>query len=194
MTAIRYFRKDEALRTCAGNLMGCVNLMGCILAAALWGGCALLPRSDFTLTDRDAFSLALPNRIDIVEPFTRIKSLSGGGVPDGIDLVVQAIGALDNPGLVLVGTLRVELFEFVASSADRKGSRLEQWQVELRTDHQQRIYWNHLTQMYEFHLGANLANLPQADSYVLLVTYTSPLGKRLSDELVITRRSGTRRR
>ncbi len=164
-------------------------LTGCVLAAVLWG-CVPLLRWDDTLSNRDEFSLALPARIDIVEPFTRIKSFSGGGVPDGIDLVVQAIGALDNPGLVLVGRVRIELFEFVASSADRKGARLDQWQVELRTDHQQRTYWNHLTQMYEFHLGANLADLSKAERCVLLVTYSSPVGRRLSDEIVLTRQSG----
>ncbi len=159
------------------------------LASVTAVGCSLLHR-DGAVSRSDALSLSLPARIEIVDPFTRIKSLSGGDEPDGIEVLVQAIGALDNPGQLLVGSVRVELFEFIAGSANKAGTRLEQWQVQLATDRQQRTHWNRLTQMYEFKLGADLTSIPKSEKYVLRVTFTSPLGQRLEDESLLSRRAG----
>lgn len=139
---------------------------------------------------RDALALSLPSRIEIVDPFTRIKNLSGGDDPDGVEVLVQAVGAMDNAGLLLVGSVRVELFEYMPGSADQTGRRLEQWGIDLATDRQQRTYWNRLTQMYEFRLGADLRNIPKSEAYVLRVTFMSPLGQRLDDEIVLSRKTG----
>jgi len=156
------------------------------LAGVTGCGCAGLARRGASLTPSDALSLSLPTQIEIVDPFTRITSLTGGDAPDGIEVLVQAVGALDNPGQLLVGRVRIELFEFVPGSATKAGKRLEQWQVDLNTDRQQRTHWNRLTQMYEFRLGVDLTAIPKSDSYLLRVTFTSPLGQRLDDEIVLS--------
>jgi hypothetical protein len=132
--------------------------------------------------------LIMPARVEIVEAFTRVKSFDEDATPDGIELLLQGVNAMDNPGLMLAGNIRVELFEHVPGSADPKGRRLEHWDVELATAADQRRYWNQMTQMYEFRLGADLSRIPPADKYVLLATYNSPLGDHMSDEVLIVYR------
>ncbi len=134
-------------------------------------------------------SLLMPARIEIVQPFTRVKSFDDDATPDGIELLLQGVNVLDNPGLMLAGKVRIELFEHIAGSADPKGRRFEHWDVELATAAEQRRYWNRLTQMYEFRLGVDLLRIPPGAKYVLLVTYNSPLGEHLTDECVIEHRT-----
>lgn len=134
---------------------------------------------------KQALGLLLPQRIEIVEPFTRVKSFDRDNVPDGIELLLRAVNSLDSPGLMLAGDIRVELYEFVPASGDRKGRRLEHWRIELLDAKQQKTHWNSLTQMYEFRLGVNPERIPPARHYVLTVTYDCPFGDRLSDERVI---------
>lgn len=165
------------------------NSWWCLAVIGLCGtGCLPAVRSTDIDARHDAVSLAMPSRIEIVAPFTRIKSLSQGSEPDGIELLFQARNAMGNPGLMVVGTVRIELFEFVPGSADCKGGRLDRWNIELLTEEHQRRYWNRLTQMYEFRLGVDLAAIPRAQKYVLLVTYTSPFGEHMTDELVLLNR------
>lgn len=134
--------------------------------------------------------LLMPTRVKIVEPFTRVKSFDNDATPDGIEVLVQAVNSLDNPGLMLVGSVHVELYQHIPASANQKGKRLEHWNVDLTAADQQKKYWNELTQMYEFRLGINPAVLPLAERYVLAVTYNSPLGEHLTDEIVLDRPSG----
>lgn len=136
-------------------------------------------------------ALLMPSRIEIVEPFTRITSFKGDPTPDGIELLFQAFNALDSPGLMIAGTIRVGLYEHVAASGDAKGRRLERWTIGLDTAEQQRAYWNAMTQMYEFRLGIKSVKIPAADKYVLAVTYSSPFGERLTDECLIRRQPAT---
>lgn len=126
--------------------------------------------------------LLMPSRIEIVEPFTGVKSFDQDATPDGIELLLQAVNSLDNPGLMIAGHVRVELYEFVGGSADHKGRKLDQWDVDLVTADDQRRHWNQVTQMYEFRLAANPATIPPVERFVLAVSFRSPLGQQLSDE------------
>ncbi len=159
-----------------------------LVLPAVWG-CAAQTGSLDDPARREMLALLMPSRIEIVEPFTRAKSFDGDATVDGIELLLRAVNALDNPGLMVAGRVRVELFEYVAGTADPKGRRFEHWDLELATATQQRRYWNQLTQMYEFRLGVDPARIPQGDKYVLLVTYNSPLGEHLTDECVIAYRT-----
>jgi len=145
------------------------------------------------IADRErALALLVPAKIEIVAPFTNLKSFAKTGDsdgPDGIEVLLQARNAMGNPGLMIAGQIRVELYSYVPASANHKGRRLEFWNVELRTKDQQKSYWNRLTQMYEFRLGVDTGRIPKADRYVLLVTYRSPFGSQLSDELVLSART-----
>ncbi|MFQ5493821.1 MAG: hypothetical protein ACE5EX_00405 [Phycisphaerae bacterium] len=130
-------------------------------------------------------ALLMPARIEIVEPFTRAKSFDKDAIPDGIELLLQAVNALDNPGLMIAGTLTVDLYEYIPASGDKLGRHLEHWDIELTTAQQQRAHWNGLTRMYEVRLALNPEKIAPADKFVLVATYHSPLGERLADEFVI---------
>jgi len=181
---MRWFQ--DMLLNARSHWIGCG---GCTAALIVVAGCASTPRGVDDPARRDLLALLMPSRIEIVEPFTRVKSFDDDATPDGIELLLRAVNSLDNPGLMIAGQVRVELFEHVAGSADQKGRRLEHWDVELATAAQQRRYWNQLTQMYEFRLGVDPTVMPNADNYVLLVTYNSPLGEHLTDECVISYRA-----
>ena len=147
-------------------------------------GCATAPISH-DATQLQALSLLMPKRIEIVEPFTNVKSFDDNATPDGIELLLQAVNSLDNPGQMIVGNMRFELYEYVPASGDRRGRRLEYWDLALATAESQRDHWNQVTQMYEFRLRVDPAVLPIEDRYVLAVTYNSPLGDRLSTDCLI---------
>jgi len=151
-------------------------------------GCRANPRLTDDPATQEMLNLLMPSRIEIVEPFTRVKSFDDDAKPDGIELLLQAVNSLDNAGLMIAGRVRVELYEHVSGSADRKGRRLEHWDIELSTENHQRTYWNQLTQMYEFRLGIDPSVLPPAEKYVLAVTYRSPLGENLTDECLVDHR------
>jgi len=178
---------QDILLNARRHWIGCGGWTAALIAAS---GCASTSQTKDDLARRDSLALLMPSRVEIVEPFTRVKSFDGDDTPDGIELLLQAVNSLDNPGLMIAGQVRVELFEHVPGSADQKGRRLEQWDVELTTTAQQRRYWNQLTQMYEFRLGVDPTVMPIDDRFVLLVTYNSPLGEHLSDEFVVLYRGG----
>jgi len=134
---------------------------------------------------RAALAMLMPSHIEIVEPFTRVKSFDDDQEPDGIELLLQAVNPLDNPGLMIVGDITVELYEFIPASADQKGRRIDMWEIELKSKEDQKQYWNQITQMYEFRLGVDSELVPVAKRYVLCVTYHSPLGQHLTDEYQI---------
>lgn len=167
------------------------RLMTLLFVPAL-AGC-LNPTTGTDQANREqALTLLMPSRIEIVEPFTRVKSFDQDVAPDGIELLLQAVNSLENPGLMIVGALQVELYQHVPASANQKGRRLEHWNVTLSSAEDQRMHWNQLTQMYEFRLGIDPGALPLDDKYVLAVTYNSPLGEHLMDEVVLSRPLGPR--
>lgn len=141
---------------------------------------------------RRMLELLMPERVEIVNPFTRVRSFDDDDRPDGIELLLRAVNALDNPGLMITGRVRVELYEHMQATADSRGRRLDQWDIELTTREQQRRHWNQVTQMYEFRLGVDPASVAAARRYVLTVTYTTPFGRHLTDETMIEYRPLTR--
>jgi hypothetical protein len=160
-----------------------IALTATITVAA--AGCKSAPVAGDNGPRREMLALLMPSRIEIVKPFTHVKSFDRDNTPDGIELLLRAVNSLDNPGLMIVGQVRVELFEFVEASAEPKGRRVDYWDIDLSTAARQKSFWNQLTQMYEFRLGVDPSVLPRQKSFVLMVTYNTPLGEHLTDECVI---------
>ncbi len=133
----------------------------------------------------EAMSLLMPCRIEIIEPFTRVRDFDQDNELDGIELLMQAVNSQGNTGLQIVGNVRIELYEFVQSSADSKGKRIDRWAVDLSSVELQQKHWSQLTQMYEFRLEVDPAVLPRKRKYVLAVTYHTPDGVNLMDECVL---------
>lgn len=176
MTSVRTIRGAAARLMCGGTC--------CAALALVVGGCATggpRPRADAT---DQALSLLLPTRIEIVGPSTRLRSPSGSGRPEVLELLLRGYTVLENPGAILVGDVRVELYTFQPASADNKGERVCAWDISLKDKEQQHRFWNPIIQMYEFNLGIEPAAVPRASKYVLSATYRSPLQTHLTDELV----------
>ncbi len=162
-----------------------------LVAVAGSSGCQAPPRAGAVAAPGEIPSLLVASRIEIVEPFTRVRAFDSAETPNGIELLLQAVNPLDNPWN-LVGQVRVELYEYAPASGDRKARRVEQWNVELTSDvQQQRKHWNSLTQMYEFRLGFDPARIDPGKRYVVTVTYDAPTGGRLTDECLIDPRSAS---
>ncbi len=166
----------------------CTLVPTLILFSAV-SGCATAPAPVDEQARQRLLNFLLPDHIEIVEPFTRVSSFDEDSTPEGIELFLRAVNALGNPGLMIAGHIRIELYEYVPASGVPQGKRYAVWEVDLKTEKQQRTYWNQLTQMYEFRLAVDRAQIPPADAYWLLVTYDSPFGTRLTDEFVIHYRS-----
>lgn len=160
-------------------------MMHLVLLVLATAGCKSTPDQGLDVGERRMMSLLLPSRIEIVEPFTSIRRFGDSNDPQGIELMLQAVNALDNPGLMIVGRVRAELYEHVPASAEPKGRRIDHWNVELATVAQQRQYWDEITQMYRFRLAIETEGIPAAEQYLLLVTYVPPMGPILTDECAI---------
>lgn len=152
--------------------------------ALILGGCATSGSRARSDRSDQALALLLPTRIEIVGPSTRLHSPSGSGKPEVLELLLRGYTVLENPGAILVGDVRVELYTFQPASADNKGERICAWDISLRDKDQQHRFWNPIIQMYEFNLGIESAAIPRASKYVLSSTYRSPLETHLTDELV----------
>ncbi len=166
-----------------------IGLAGSIVLATL--GCAATPKPGDEAARRKMLELLMPNRVEIVEPFTRIRSFDNDQTPDGIELLIRAVNSLGDSGLMIAGTVRAELFEHIPATANNQGKRLDFWEIELTTIEQQRRFWNKVTQMYEFRLGIVKNEIPKAEKYVLVVTYLSPLGDQLTDSFILTTKPRT---
>lgn len=162
--------------------------------SALFGvvGCASTAPTPNSADRLQMCALLMPSKIEIVEPFTRVKSFDDDAIPDGIELLLQAVNSFGARGLMMVGDIRVALYEHVPASGDQKGRRLEHWQIPLSTAEQQLRHWNDITQMYEFLLRVDPLPIALADQYVLAVTYNSPLGDHLTDECTISHHPAAR--
>jgi hypothetical protein len=162
-----------------------------VLVLAL-AGCAATPPAQDDTAQREMLALLMPSRIEIVEPFTQVKSFDDAAALNGIELLLQAVNSLGSRGLPIVGHVRVELFEHLPASGQRKGQRIEHWEISLADVEQQRRYWNDVTQMYKFMLLVDEIPVPVAETYVLAVTYNSPLGEHLTSECLISYRLAPR--
>lgn len=129
--------------------------------------------------DPEAISLLLPTKIK-VHSFTKIKPLFGSTLPNGIEVWLEP---LDRFGDVvkIVGDLHFELYNYRAASGERKGEQIEFWEARIGSSAEQQRYWDRVARMYQFPLGWDYAP-PPGKKYILLATYISPNGERLTDE------------
>lgn len=157
------------LLCCAGTLCGC--------------GLKTAWRPDDP--QREALGLLLPERIEIVTAFTRVRNFDGDDTPDGLELMVRGQNALGHPGQLMVGDLTIELSEFRPASGIPKGEHIALWKASLNSIKDQRANWNPVTQMYEFQLDLKGLKIPPAQKYVVTVGLRTPLDAFLSDEATL---------
>jgi hypothetical protein len=133
---------------------------------------------------REQLSLLMPASVNIVGPFTRFCSFDHDGPFEGIELLLQPINSFGDP-VNIAGGLIVELYAFQKASGDNRGAKLEQWDIVIATERDQREYWNRTTSMYEFQLEFNTVSLAPGEKYVLEVIYNTPLGEHMLDDHVL---------
>lgn len=155
-----------------------------ILMLFLPAGCSRTSVDSNDIAARQQLTLLMPEAVDIVGPFTRFRSFTDDDRIDGIELLLQPVNTFGDP-VNIVGALVVELYEFRQASGESKGAKLEQWDVSLASERDQRTYWNRTTSMYEFQLQFNPATIPPSKKYVLQVTYNTPLQEHMLDEYVL---------
>ena len=129
--------------------------------------------------------LLMPQRVEIVEAFTRFASFDDDALPDGIELLILPVDSFGE-AVKIAGTVRVELYAFEQASGEQKGMRVcAPWEIELLTEQDQERYWNTVTGMYEAELELPAGAVPRGEKYVLLVTYNTPLAEHMTDECVL---------
>jgi hypothetical protein len=159
-------------------LLACTGVMA---AGACSGSRGTLENSE----QRAMLSMLMPRSVRIVGPFTRLASFDGDESPDGLEVLLRPLDQFDDP-VKISGTVRIELYEFAPASGAPKGARIvEPWNIALVTEQDQRTYWNHISQMYEFKLQLNVRAIQPAQKYVIGVTYTTPLGDRMMDDYIL---------
>jgi hypothetical protein len=129
--------------------------------------------------------LLMPHEIRIVEAFTGFRSFDQDQRPDGVELLLQPMDSYGDP-VKIAGTVRVELYTYLKASGDRKGERVcDPWELALLTEQDQKRYWNNVTGMYEIELKFPKDLRPSGETYVLMVTYNTPLSGHMTDEYVL---------
>jgi hypothetical protein len=167
--------------------VGRLAMCGLVAAAA---GCRS-PRTSTgdTQAQQQALALLFPSRIRI-EPFTRVTLDPSGGAPSDLHVYVRAEDQFGDP-IKVAGTFNCELYTFKQASADPKGRRVELWRIDVLNEKDQRRYWDHTAQMYEFRLqigqlfGQEGAPSVGNGKAVLLLTYNAPWGEHLESEYIL---------
>jgi len=138
---------------------------------------------------QQALALLLPSKIRI-EPFTRVTLDPRGSAPRDLHVYVRAEDQFGDP-IKVAGSFNCELYTFKQASADPKGQRVELWRIDVLDKKDQRRYWDHTAQMYEFRLQIGqlfgeegTAPLDQGQA-VLLLTYNTPWGEHLEAEYIL---------
>lgn len=155
------------------------------LAVALLAGCAERTLEFDDADRRQMIELLMPHEVRIVEAFTGFRSFDDDRVPDGIEVLLQPVDCFGDR-VKMAGSVRAELFHYLPASGNHRGDRVcEPWQIPLATPEDQRRYWNQVTGMYEIELALPAGLAPSGDKYVLAVTYTTPLGRHVTDECLL---------
>ncbi|MCK6486225.1 MAG: hypothetical protein HUU22_10555 [Phycisphaerae bacterium] len=124
-----------------------------------------------------AWDLYQPCRIDIL-PFTKPKSFDADPYPDGVEVAVRLIDALDDP-VKAWGTFQFELYHFRPASGEPRGERAGRWTMQLASVADQRHYWDRVTQTYRFPLGWEGTPLMPDKKYILDVSFQPPDHQRI---------------
>ena len=161
-------------------------LIGTFLVIASLAGCRA-GGPDYIPTEAaraEQLALMLPDRI-VIEPFTRIRSFDDDPIPDGILAVVRPVDPFGDP-VKAAGMFYFELYGYQNASPDRRGERLEFWEIQVDTARKVREYWSR-AQMYEFRLAwtRGASRVRPGQRYLLVVTYRTPWDTTLQAERML---------
>jgi hypothetical protein len=119
-------------------------------------------------------NLLLPHAIRI-HPFTGLRGLDASGKVRGLEVRMEALDAYQDSTKAF-GTFHFELYHFKPFSGDRKGERIETWEVDLMNPRENIIHWDPITRAYIFKLQLYRA-VPAGQRLVLTASFDSPFNK-----------------
>jgi hypothetical protein len=157
-----------------------------ILAASsiLFAGCSDRPPVKAGDPQMDAFvEVMMPRSIEIQRYLTRPVDFSGSGEADGIEVVLSAEDADQDP-VKCVGAFQFELYTQRKASGDPLGTRLAHWPVDLNSTQQMKKNWDRVSRFYRFPLEFD-GKLP-AGEYILTASLRTPTGESLFDQYGFT--------
>ncbi len=134
-------------------------------------------------SDVSLYTPYAPDKVDIM-PFT---GLVGLGSTEQLPQVNIYVSLLDSFGsqIKAPGIFRFEVYEYVRLSSEPFGKRIAIWpDVDLTIAAENNKYWQDFLRAYRFNLPFEPGG---SQSYILLVTFLSPTGRRLSDEFIFKR-------
>lgn len=162
-------------------------ITNCVLLLGLCG-CEKPPDAVTEKPSKVALSLAelageayQPVRVNFI-PLTEITPAKDANESSKI---IAYVTLLDAAGAAIKhpGRFRFELYEYLSDILGQKGKRIAIWQEQdLTSFAENSSVWQDYLRAYQFELAFEPAiNTP----YILVVTYTSPAGKRLTSEIKI---------
>lgn len=168
--------------TRVGSLAIAIGSLGLL---ALPAGCEnRLSGVQVESADMAAYSeLVIPHKLKI-QPFTQPVSFARDGQPDGIEVILSATDAFNDP-VKSVGTFQFELSEFRKASGDPVGERLAFWTVKIDSKEALEKYWDRISRFHRFPLHHEGGQV-RPGKYVLSVRLSVPGGDRLFDEFELT--------
>lgn len=129
-------------------------------------------------TQDELLSFYSPKGIRIL-PHTKVRSFDGDLFPDGIEVSLET---LDGSGdsMKSFGVFQFELYEFRSAAGNRRGERLHYWRQPILSEADQREFWEHVTNTYQFHLSWEGRPLQPGRRYVLEAIYRASDRRRLT--------------
>lgn len=159
-------------------LLGLASLCGCVSQNAA--------RTD--QPDLDAcVQLILPKRIEITR-WTQPTSFANTGDADGLEIILAAYDSFGDL-TKMVGTLRFELNQWRATSAEQLGEQVALWKVEMDSREKLIEHWDPLARYYRFPVQLAKRPLPPG-RYVLTAWLLGPNDERLTDRREFQYESG----
>lgn len=161
------------------SIISCVLLLGLV-------GCEKPPDVVQDKPSRAALSLAelageayQPVRVNFL-PLTEMAPAEDANQSGKIIAYVSLLDAAGS-AIKFPGQFRFELYEHLSDLLGRKGKRIAIWQQQdLMSFADNSTAWQDYLRAYQFELAFEPTSQQQ---YILIVTYTSPTGKRLTGKI-----------
>lgn len=127
-----------------------------------------------------AFAPARIHIIALSEITSSNLSLNEATVRVYVDLLDVYESRLKAPG-----SFRFELYEYVPRSSEPKGTGLKNWPpIDLNHPETNNEYWRDYLRSYQFDFDIDF-NPSNTQTFVIVAIYTTPEGKRLTDEYIL---------
>lgn len=121
-----------------------------------------------------------PTKIDIL-PLTELIP-AGGNQRNRLNLYVSLLDTFGSQ-IKSPGVFRIELYDYVQRTADRKGKRTGIWpDIDLTDPVENDRYWNDFLRAYRFDLPVEYAS---GQDFILHVTCLCPNGSRLTSNFTL---------